>query len=156
MKVWIWVILEILYLWRAPKSNLCPILVPNCLTSMDAPPHHRYRLHPRTILAIQRSKDCHPLHPLQSLFTLRYLSNAFSFVSSKLREDMIDRQMNGQKKGGLKSKTLWGKWGSTKTTIRTIFAGMPDKHHKMKSGMQIYNAHQKLVRDHYRATFVSS
>jgi hypothetical protein len=26
----------------------------------------------------------------------------------------------------------------------------------MKSGMQIYNAHQKLVRDHYRATFVSS
>jgi hypothetical protein len=51
------------------------------------------------------------------------------FISSKLREDMIDRQKNGQKEGGLKSKTLLGKWGSAKTTIRMIFAGMPNKYH---------------------------
>ncbi|KAL3791835.1 hypothetical protein ACHAWO_012792 [Cyclotella atomus] len=78
------------------------------------------------------------------------------FISSKLREDMMERQKNGQKKGGFKTKTLWVKWGSAKTTIRKIFAGMPDKYHNMKSGTQIYNAHQKLVRDHYRATFPDS
>ncbi|KAL3770283.1 hypothetical protein ACHAWO_004410 [Cyclotella atomus] len=77
-------------------------------------------------------------------------------ISSKLLEDMMERQKNGQKKGGFKTKTLWVKWGSAKTTIRKIFAGMPDKYHNMKSGTQIYNAHQKLVRDHYRATFPDS
>jgi DNA invertase Pin-like site-specific DNA recombinase len=78
------------------------------------------------------------------------------FISSKLREGMINRQKNGQKKGGPKPKTLWGKWGLAETTLKKIFAAMPDKYHKMKSGTPIYNAHQKLVLDHYRTKFVSS
>ena len=69
----------ILYLRRVPKSNLCLTF-----TFMDAPPHHRYRLPPRTILAIQRSTDYHPPSPFTMIYppsAVRYLSNAFSFLS---------------------------------------------------------------------------
>ncbi|KAL3774830.1 hypothetical protein ACHAWO_003539 [Cyclotella atomus] len=58
---------------------------------------------------------------------------------------MMERQKNGQKKGWIQDQDIVGQMGLAKTTIRKIFAGMPDKYHNMKSGTQIYNAHQKLV-----------
>ncbi len=78
-----------------------------------------------------------------------------AFISAQLDADMIIRQKNG-KRDGMKPKTMWIKWGTAQTLLKRVFAVLPDNYHKMAPGTQLYQVHQKVVRDHYRSTFVSA
>jgi hypothetical protein len=48
------------------------------------------------------------------------------------------------------------KWGKAQTALKKVFSALPDGYHKMASGMQLYNVHLQVVRDHYRNAFVSN
>ena len=72
------------------------------------------------------------------------------FISASLRDDMKMKMKSGQK-NGFKAKTLWEKCRATQTEMKNIFANLPDNYHTMKSGQQLYNVHEKVIRDYYKA-----
>jgi hypothetical protein len=39
--------------------------------------------------------------------------------------------------------------------MKKIFPGLPANYHKMKSGTQLYDVYDNLIRDHWREAFVS-
>lgn len=77
------------------------------------------------------------------------------FESQALRDDMLRRQKGGHLQGGMKSRTLWDKWTVILKEMKKIFANLPQNYHTMKSGIQLYNVHEGVVRQHYKEAYVS-
>ena len=50
---------------------------------------------------------------------------------------------------------MWEMWTEMKTEMKKIFSNLPTTYHKMRSGIQLYNVYDKVVRDHWKEDFVS-
>ena len=76
------------------------------------------------------------------------------FASDELRKDMYTRLAGGRMdKYG--SKKMWKYWQEIKSDMKKIFTSLPTTYHKMKSGSQLYDVFNTLIRDHWKTEYVS-
>ena len=83
------------------------------------------------------------------------------FETAELREDMCTKRLGGRpgktnKDTTFGVKKMWESWLKMKTEMKKIFTRLPANYHKMKSGTQLYDVYDNLIRDHWREAFVSS
>ena len=52
-------------------------------------------------------------------------------------------------------KKMWEKWKQMKTEMKKIFTRLPVTYHKMKSGTQLYEVYDNVIREHWKEQFVS-
>ena len=82
------------------------------------------------------------------------------FETAELREDMCTKRLGGRpgktnKDTTFGVKKMWESWLKMKTEMKKIFTRLPANYHKMKSGTQLYDVYDNLIRDHWREAFVS-
>eukprot|EP01082_Thalassiosira_pseudonana_P012851 g11524.t1 g11524 contig57:9464-10532(-) len=80
------------------------------------------------------------------------------FETAELREDMCTKRLGGRpgktnKDTTYGAKKMWASWTKMKTEMKKIFTRLPANYHKMKSGTQLYDVYDNLIRDHWREAF---
>ena len=50
---------------------------------------------------------------------------------------------------------MWEKWQKMKMEMKKIFTSLPATYHKMKSGTQLYEVYDNVIREHWKEQFVS-
>eukprot|EP00970_Alexandrium_tamarense_P001164 scaffold124_cov120-Alexandrium_tamarense.AAC.2 len=50
-------------------------------------------------------------------------------------------------------KKMWEKWKQMKMEMKKIFTRLPVTYHKMKSGTQLYEVYDNIIRDHWKEQF---
>ena len=76
------------------------------------------------------------------------------FQNNHIRDDMCTRLFGGRQ-NSYGEKKMWEMWTEMKTEMKKIFSNLPTTYHKMRSGIQLYNVYDKVVRDHWKEDFVS-
>lgn len=77
------------------------------------------------------------------------------FYNDDIRETMLVNMKGGHRNTGFNAKTVWTKWQTYAGQLRRIFAHLPTTYHKLKSGIQLHDIHDKMIREHYRQKNVS-
>eukprot|EP01082_Thalassiosira_pseudonana_P007744 g6305.t1 g6305 contig23:158866-160446(+) len=78
------------------------------------------------------------------------------FESEKLREDMCKRMSGGRPNKSISETTtfgekkMWEKWKQMKMEMKKIFTCLPATYHKMKSGTQLYEVYDNVIREHWK------
>jgi hypothetical protein len=75
------------------------------------------------------------------------------FESEELREDMY-MSLAGGMMDKYGSKNMWKYWQEMKSDMQKIFTNLPMTYHKMKSGTQLYQVFNTLIRDHWKNDYV--
>jgi hypothetical protein len=77
------------------------------------------------------------------------------FGSSETLNSMKTKLKGGQN-NSFNPKTMLEKWNTSQSMMKKIFAHLPANYYSMKSGNQIYDIHQDVIRDHYKLKNVSN
>ncbi len=75
--------------------------------------------------------------------------------STDLRRKMYER-LDGGRKDGFGERDMWKKWQQLKTHMKKMMSNLPHNYHKMKSGTQLHQVYRDVIRDHWRADYVST
>lgn len=77
------------------------------------------------------------------------------FYNDELREAKLRNFKGGHKKTGFKPTSMILKWNTYSAEMRRIVAHLPSTYHTIKSGMQLYNMHDKMIVQYYKEANVS-
>jgi hypothetical protein len=75
-------------------------------------------------------------------------------ASEELRRQMNIHLYNGRK-GEFGERKMWVIWEQLKSKMKKVFASLPTDYHKMKSGEQLYQVYNRVVRDQFKVDYVS-
>eukprot|EP01082_Thalassiosira_pseudonana_P006844 g14931.t1 g14931 contig21:186151-186701(+) len=84
------------------------------------------------------------------------------FESENIREDMCKRMSGGRPNKSTSETTtfgekkMWEKWSKMKTEMKKLFTGLPVTYHKMKSGTQLYEVYDNVIREHWKEQFCAA
>jgi hypothetical protein len=64
-------------------------------------------------------------------------------------------RLDGGRKDGFGERDIWKKWQKIKSHMKKMMSNLPNNYHKMKSGSQLHQVYRNVVRDHWRADYIS-